>query len=460
MKTQEKIAHYCGVAGIYSKVPLNIPNKLFYLLFALQHRGQESAGVAYLKEGHIYCYKDLGLVSKVLSRYLQKDIPTKIGIGHVRYSADDGNKVENSQPLHVNCNKGEIAIANNGSITNAKEIRSALQAEGAIFQTTCDTELIVHLLSRVKTTNMKEAICEVLTKIKGAFSMVLMYQDNLIAIRDPHGYHPLYLGHKDDTAVVVSETCALDTMGIKEFREIEPGEMVIINDKGETSHFYATGHVRQQCIFEFVYFARPDSQIFSESVYHVRQRMGAALARQDKGLNPDIVISVPESGNIAAFGYAKEAQIPFEMGLTRNFYAGRSFIMPTSEERRHAVKLKLNANQAVLKGKKVVVVDDSLVRGTTSKIIINILREAGAKEIHFRLSSPELHYPCYYGTDIPTYEELISNSQSPEEIAKTIGADSVKFLPLDEMKCCVKNPTHYCYACFDGTHHAPPKSHQ
>ena len=347
-----------------------------------------------------------------------------------------------------------MLIANNGSITNAKEIRDALQAEGAIFQTTSDTELILHILSRVKATSMKEALCEVLAKITGAFSMVLIYNGSLIAVRDPHGYHPLYLGTKDDTHVVVSETCALDTMGIKEFREIKPGEMVIINENGVSSHFYAPGHICQQCIFEFVYFARPDSEIFGQSVYHVRQKMGAALARQDKGLNPDIVISVPESGNIAAFGYAKEAKIPFEMGLTRNFYAGRSFIMPTTEERRHAVKLKLNANHAVLKDKKVVVVDDSLVRGTTSKIIINILREAGAKEIHFRLSSPELHYPCYYGTDIPTYDELISNSQTPDEIAKTIGADSVKFLPLSEMKKCVELPENYCYACFDGTHHA------
>lgn len=458
MKAKEKIAHYCGVAGVFSKTPMNIPNKLFYLLFALQHRGQESAGIAYHTGGdNYYCYKDLGFVSKVLSPFLTKDILTQVGIGHVRYSADDGGKVENSQPILVNCNKGQIAVAYNGTINNAKQIRDGLNAEGAIFQTTSDTELIVHLLSRSKAATLNEATIDVLNRIKGAYSLVLTYQKSLIGVRDKHGYHPLYLGWKDDYYVIVSETCALDTMGIKEFREIEPGEMVVINDSGVSSTFLDKGHIKQQCIFEFVYFARPDSEIFGESVYKVREKMGAALARQDADLNPDIVISVPESGNIAAFGYAKEAKIPFEMGLTRNVYASRSFIMPTQEEREHAVRLKLNANRNVLNGKKVVVVDDSLVRGTTSKIIIAILREAGAKEIHFRLSSPELHYPCYYGTDIPTYEELISNSQTPAEIAKTIGADTVRFLSQEDMLSCVKMPKDYCCACFDGTHHCKPE---
>lgn len=457
MKDEDKIGHYCGVAGILSKEPINIPNKLFYLLFALQHRGQESAGIAYLKEKHIHCYKDLGLVSEVLSRYLQKEVSSHVGIGHVRYSTDGGNKVENSQPLHVTCNKGEIAIAHNGSITNAAAIRKELSQIGAIFQTTSDTELVLHLLSRSKATKIREATKEVLEKIEGAYSAVLMYGKNLVGIRDRHGYHPLYLGWKEDLTVIASETCALDSLGIKDFRQIEPGEIVLVNEKGVYSSFFAKGARKQFCIFEHVYFARPDSEIFGESVYQVRQKMGAALARQDKDLHPDMVISVPESGNIAAFGYAKEAGIPFEMGLTRNFYAGRSFIMPTTEKRQHAVRLKLNANSAVLKGKRIVVVDDSLVRGTTSKIIIKILKEAGAKEIHFRLSSPELHFPCRYGTDIPTYEELISNSFTPEKIAKMIGANSVKFLPLEEMKKCVQFTKDYCYACFDGSHEYPEK---
>lgn len=456
MKTDDKIKHYCGVAGIYSKNPSNIPHKLFYLLFALQHRGQESAGIAYLNHDHIYCYKDLGLVSKVLSRYLSKEISTKLGIGHVSYTKYDGYKVENAQPLHVDCNKGNISIAENGSLVNAKEIREALYKEGAIFQTSTDTELLLHLLSRSKEKNLKDSILDVLSKIKGAYCFVLTYDENLIGIRDPNGYHPLYLGWADDTYVLASETCALDSLGIKDFREVEPGEIVIINDKGVESFFFSEEQPKRHCIFELIYFARPDSEVFGESVYLTRERMGAALANLDKDLEADIVISVPESGNIAAFGYAKESGLPFEMGLTRNFYAGRSFILPTTEKREMTVRTKLNANRAVLNGKKVVVVDDSLVRGTTSKIIVKILQEAGAKEIHFRLPSPELHFPCYYGIDIPTTEELISNSLNPEEIAKLIGADSVKFLPQDEIIKTVSKPENYCYACFDGKHlHVP-----
>lgn len=455
MNSPEKPAHYCGVAGIYSRKPINVPHKLFYLLFALQHRGQESAGVAYMRDNQIYCYKDLGLVSRVLSRYLRKKINSNVGIGHVRYSTHGGSKVENAQPLHVTCNKGEIAIAHNGNISNAEEIRTELSKEGAIFQTTSDTELVLHLISKSKQSTVLDATKEVLQKIEGAFSFVLIYGNNLIGIRDTNGYRPLYLGWKDDAHVLASETCALDSLGITEYREVEPGEAVIINDLGVQSSFFKPEGKRQHCVFEMIYFARPDSNIFAHNVYEARKKMGAALARQDEEIQADLVISVPESGNVAALGYANEAGIPFEMGLTRNFYAGRSFILPTTEKREMAVRTKLNPNRALLKGKRIVVVDDSLVRGTTAGIIVRILREAGAKEIHFRLSSPELHFPCYYGIDIPTYEELISNSKKPEEIAETIGADSVKFLPIEELRKCVQEPDHFCYACFNGDHLYP-----
>lgn len=452
MNSQDKPVHHCGVAGIYSKDPINVPNKLFYLLFSLQHRGQESAGIAYLNEEKIYCYKDLGLVSRVLARYLQKDISSNIGIGHVRYSTHGGNKVENAQPLHVNCNKGEIAIAHNGNISNAEIIRQELSAEGAIFQTTSDTELVLHLISRSKKENILDATKEVLHKIEGAFSFVLIYGKSLIGIRDPNGYRPLYLGWNGDFHTLASETCALNSLGITEYREVEPGEVVIINDQGVQSSFFNKNQKKQHCIFEMIYFARPDSDLFAHSVYAARKKMGAVLADQDKDLDADLVISVPESGNVAALGYAQRANVPFEMGLTRNFYAGRSFILPTTEKREMAVRTKLNPNRTLLKGKKIVVVDDSLVRGTTAGIIVGILKEAGATEIHFRLSSPELHFPCYYGIDIPTYEELISNSKTPEQIAKSIGADSVKFLPIEELRKCVSTPDNFCYACFNGDH--------
>ena len=454
MYNSEKPVHHCGVAGIYSKELINIPHKLFYLLFAQQHRGQESAGISYLNGENVYCYKDLGLVSQVLNRYLRKDISSNVGIGHVRYSTHGGSKVENAQPLHVTCNKGEISIAHNGNISNAQDIRKELSDEGAIFQTTSDTELILHLISRSRKSDIYEALDEVLSLIEGAFSFVLTYGKSLIGIRDPNGYRPLYLGYKDGMHVLVSETCALDSLGISEYREIEPGEVVIIDDNGVKSAFFNKGQKRQHCVFEMIYFARPDSNLFSHSIYETRKKMGAALAKLDN-FEADMVISVPESGNVAALGYSQESGIPFEMGMTRNFYAGRSFILPTTEKREMAVRTKLNPIISLIKGKRIVVVDDSLVRGTTASIIIKILRLAGAKEIHFRLSSPELHFPCYYGIDIPTTKELISNRMSPDEIAKKIGADSLKFLPIEELQKCVSGSENFCYACFNGDHLYP-----
>ncbi len=462
MNIETKIKHYCGLAGVHSKEPMNIPRKLFHLLLPLNHRGQESAGVAYMNHDHIYCYKDLGLVSKVLSRYLKKDISSKVGIGHVSYTKYDGYKVENAQPLHVNCCKGEFSIAQNGALVNATEIRDELYKEGAIFQTSTDTELILHLLSRSTKATVEEAFLDILKKIRGSYSFVLTYEKKLIGLRDPSGIHPLYLAWNEDKSVhmLASETCALTSVGFRNYREVEPGEIVIITDEGIESLFFGDKNTpKRHCVFEHIYFARPDSEVFGESVYTCRQRMGAEVAKIDRanGLEADIVISVPESGNIAALGYAKESGLPFEMGFIRNVYTARSFILPTPEAREMMVRSKLNANPVVLKGKRVVVVDDSLVRGTTSKIIIKILRESGAKEVHFRPVSPELHFPCYYGIDIPTTTELISNSHTPEEIATIIGADSVRFLPLENLKTTVDFPDDYCYACFDGSHLIKPE---
>lgn len=449
-----KIGHYCGIAGIYSKSAVNIPEKLFYILFSLQHRGQESAGVSFYKDGEIKTYKDLGMVPAVLSRYLHLERSSPVGIGHVRYSTKGGNKIENVQPIHVVCNKGHIALAHNGTLTNAAELKEKVFNNGAIIQSTTDTEIILHVLSMIKESDPKKAILATLQMIKGAYSLVLIKDDSLIAIRDPFGFRPLYMGKKDDMVIFASETCGLDIVQATEVREVAPGEMIIVDKNGIHSEFFAKSEQLGQCIFELIYFARPDSSVFGKSVYLMRKKVGAALADVDaaseEGFPGDIVVSVPDSGNYAALGYAERSGLPFEYGLSRNHYAGRSFIMPTKEQRELVVRMKLNPIKEAVKGKNIILVDDSLVRGTTSQIIVKMLKEAGAKEIHLRLSSPEVKCPCYFGIDIPTTEELISNRMTPEEIAVHIGADSVKFLPIKKLKNCMDNPNDFCYACFTG----------
>ncbi|MBN2653390.1 MAG: amidophosphoribosyltransferase [Spirochaetales bacterium] len=450
-ETQDSLKHFCGIVGLHSRSPINIPHKLFYTLFSLQHRGQESAGITYRKEDKLVTYKDLGKVSDVLTRYLTKDIHSEIGIGHVRYSTFGGNKVENAQPITISCNKGEISLAHNGNISNASEIRKALTDNGAIFQSTSDSEIVLHLIAKSKEKDFLQALTTILNQLEGAFCFTIIFNDMLIAVRDPNGFRPLYIGEQDGITLTASETCAFDSIGITNYRQVEAGEMVIIDKSGQRSIRFSEDKKKHQCIFELIYFARPDSYIFNHSVYLARKKMGAMLAKADGKLG-DIVMAVPESGNSAAIGYAQEANLPFEFGLTRNFYVGRSFILPTTEKREMAVRTKLNPVREIVKGKKVILIDDSLVRGTTSKILVKILREAGAAEIHLRLSAPELHFPCYYGIDIPTKEELISNSKSPDEIAKFIGADSVKFIPIDDLRQCIDDPDDFCYACFNGDH--------
>jgi amidophosphoribosyltransferase len=464
----EKIGHFCGVIGIYSPEKINIPERLFFSLFSLQHRGQESCGIAYRKNGHIVAYKDLGMVAPVLGRYLSETRLSRIGIGHVRYSTSGGNKLENAQPMVVNCNKGEIALAHNGNISNTDEIKTELFAEGSIFQSTSDSELILHYLSRLRGGDFIEALSETLAHIEGAYSLVMIRNETLLAIRDPFGFRPLYYGTKDGMSVVASETCALDILQVKDYRSVEPGEMLIVGKEGSRSIRFTEPKRKRQCVFELIYFARPDSQVFDQSVYIARKRMGAALARRDRetGFLPpaaapfkgdparapgvDMVLPVPDSGNSAALGYAEEAGLPFEFGLTRNHYTGRSFIMPTPDERELAVRMKLHPVRDVLQGKRVVLVDDSLVRGTTGRIIVKLIREAGAKEVHLRLSAPEIKWPCFFGIDIPTRRELISNRMSPEDIARHINADSVSFLAESRLRDCLPDPGGYCYACFNG----------
>jgi len=423
---------------------------LFFPLFALQHRGQESAGIAYRKGDRTVVYKDLGMVSSVLSRYLGETRRSTTGIGHVRYSTHGGNKVENVQPLHVVCNKGEITLAHNGNISNTAALKAMLFDEGSIFQTSSDTELLLHLISRSRASSFYEALVETLQMVEGAFSMVLTHGDTLVAVRDPYGFRPLYVGWKDDMTIVASETCALDILKVSDYRSVEPGEIIVVDHDGERSDFLPRQPQRRQCVFELIYFARPDSQVFDVSVHEARKQMGAALARADGPGTGDIVVPVPDSGTSAALGYADEAGLRFDFGLTRNHYAGRSFIMPTTSERELAVRMKLHPVREVIRGQRVVLVDDSLVRGTTARILVRLIKEAGAAEVHLRLSSPEIRWPCFFGIDIPTRTELISNHQTPDEIAALIGADSVRFLSLDMLRDSLAAPTDFCYACFSG----------
>jgi amidophosphoribosyltransferase len=451
----ESLKHFCGVVGLFSEKPVNVPVTLFFPLFSIQHRGQESAGIAYRKNDTTVTYKDIGMVNQVLSKYLDSEKLGTLGIGHVRYSTHGGNKIENAQPLQVSCNKGEIALAHNGNLTNTTELKEMLVKEGSIFQTTSDSEILLHLISRSRKESFESALVETLTKVKGAFSLVMLHDDTLIAVRDPWGFRPLYIGTRDGMTLVASESCALDVLQVTEYRHVEPGEIIFINKAGTRSIFIQKEQ-QAQCVFELIYFARPDSKVFDVSVYQQRKMFGKALAKKDVELysgnqkGQSIVIPVPDSGNTAALGYAEESGLPFEQGLTRNHYTGRSFIMPTTAERELVVRMKLHPIREVIQDKRVFLIDDSLVRGTTAKILVKLLREYGAKEIHLRLSSPEIRWPCFFGIDIPTRQELISNTLTPEEISNFVKADSVKFLTIDDVQKTLDQPNKFCFSCFSG----------
>ncbi len=445
----DSILHHCGVAGFFDRRGTDIPERLFYSLFSLQHRGQESCGIAYKKDDRLVAYKDLGMVSTVLSRYLAEAKISTVGIGHVRYSTRGGNRLENAQPILVSCNKGEIALAHNGNLSNAAELTGGLEEEGSIFQSSSDTEIILHLLARSRKQSFYPALLEVLNLLEGAYSMIFIHDSALYAVRDPLGFRPLYIGTDGDTTALASETCALDIHRFENPREVLPGEIVRVDAEGIHSEIFRRSERTAKCIFELIYFARPDSRVFGQSVHMMRKRTGAALARCDN-VEADIVVPVPDSGSNAALGYAEESGLPMEYGLTRNHYVGRSFILPNTSERELAVRMKLHPVREAIRGKRIILIDDSLVRGTTSSILVKLLKEAGAREVHLRLCSPEIKWPCFFGIDIPTREELISNSMSPGEISAFIGADTVRFLPQEELYGCVDTPRTYCYACFDG----------
>jgi amidophosphoribosyltransferase len=452
----EALRHHCGIVGISSEEEVNMPELLFYGLFSLQHRGQESAGIAYQRHGKIRSYRDVGMVTNALSHYLGESHPSRLGIGHVRYSTHGTSKLENAQPIVVSCNKGEISLAHNGNISNSDLLQRGLIEEGSIFQSTTDTELLLHMIARSPRKDFHEALVECLGRIEGAYCFLLMHGETLVAVRDPHGFRPLVMGRKTGQVLFASETCALDMFQAEDVREVAPGEIIRVEGTRVLSERLPgpAPARRAHCIFELIYFARPDSEVFGLSVHMARKRMGESIAREDAVL-ADIVTAVPDSGNSAALGYAAASGVPLEMGLTRNHYMGRTFIQPTAAMRQNGVRMKLHPVREAIAGKRVTVIDDSLVRGTTARQMVRLLRDAGAREVHLRLSSPPLRFPCYYGIDIPTREELVSNRLDPNAIAREIGADTVRFLPIESLRGCVANPDDFCYACFSGEYPCP-----
>lgn len=446
----DKLKEECGIIGIsLEKESDSIIKNLYLGLFALQHRGQESCGISFIKNNKINVIKKNGLVSSELFESLPFDEKSCVGIGHVRYSTCGESNLLNAQPLVFRFNKGEIAIAHNGNIPNSEFIREELIKSGSIFQTTSDSEIIVHLMARILDHNFENSLLLALRQLQAAFSILILYDNTLIAIRDHFGFRPLSYGKIENGYVFASETNALDLLGAKDIENVEPGEIIFCkNGIIEKKRFSENLKIRQ-CVFELIYFARPDSMVFGESVHEVRTKMGSKLAKLNKN-KVDIVISVPDSGNSAALGFSRESAIPFEFGLIRNHYTGRTFIKPGQNNRVESVKIKLNPIRFLIRGKSLAVVDDSLVRGTTSGKIVQMLKDAGAKEVHLFLSSPEIKKSCFFGIDTPTEKELISSRMLHFEIAKFINADSVTFLPIEKLRECLKEPDKYCYACFNG----------
>ena len=448
----DKFHEECGVFGIYGHP--DAANLTYLGLYALQHRGQESAGIVSTDGKKLFSEKSMGLVADIFTEDRIKKLPGHAAIGHNRYSTTGDSISINIQPIIVNFALGGLAIAHNGNLVNAGILKAELEAYGSIFQSTMDSEVVIHLIAQSRLPHLHERIVDALQHVQGSYSLLLLAEDELIGVRDPHGFRPLVLGELGGSYVMASETCALDLIEATYIREIEPGEMVVINGSGIHSTFPFRRAEPSHCIFEFIYFARPDSTVFGQNVYSIRKEFGRQLARET-GAQADVVIPVPDSGVPAALGYAEESGVPFGLGLIRNHYVGRTFIEPRQTIRHFGVKIKLNPVRDVLKGKRVVVVDDSIVRGTTSKKIIKMIRNAGASEIHMRISSPPTMYPCYYGIDTPTRQELIASSHSIEEIRKYITADTLGYISLDGVKKVVDRPVNYCVACFCGDYPVP-----
>ena len=453
---EEHPGEECGVFGIYSDGTVNPAYAAYNGLLALQHRGQESCGIAVNDRGVISYSKNMGLVTEAFSNQILDGLIGQMAVGHVRYSTSGASVRENAQPLVMRYIKGTLAIAHNGNLTNAYELHQLLAKQGCIFQTTIDTEVVAYMIARerVEAPSIEEAIHRTMPKIRGAYSMIVMSPQKLIAVRDPHGFRPLCIGKVNDSYVFASETCALDACGAEFIRDVQPGEIVVAGPDGLKSIFDPVTVKKSLCVFEYIYFARTDSIIDGISVYEARKEAGRLLARQ-KPVDADMVIGVPESGIDAAIGYSEESGIPYQKGIVKNSYIGRTFIKPDQSERERSVRIKLNALSTAVRGKRIVMLDDSIVRGTTCARIVSMLKDCGAKEVHLRISSPPFLWPCYYGTDIPSKDDLIACKHSIDEIGRMSYADSIDFLRLENLpkmlgnRCCG-----YCDACFSGKYPA------
>lgn len=456
-----EIREECGVFGIWSPTTAPLADTVYYGLFALQHRGQESCGIVINDDGIFSSYKDSGLVGDVFTPEILHGLGQgNMAVGHVRYGTLESGDRVNAQPLVVNHVKGKMAIANNGSLTNYRQLREQLELDGSIFHTISDTEVISYLIikERLSAPSIEEAVRRAVPYLEGAFTLVIMSPGKLLAVRDPRGFRPLCYGRRPDGSyVVASETCALDAAGATFIRDIQPGEIVLFDDTGvHADTTYCNSKPRSMCVFEFVYLARPDSTLDGSSVHLARQKAGEFLAKAYP-VDADVVIGVPDSGLDAAMGYSKESGIPYDMGLLKNKYIGRTFIAPTQSDREDKVRIKLNPVPSTIRGKRVVMVDDSIVRGTTCMRIVRLLREAGATEVHMRVSAPPFLHPCYYGTDIDSREALIAHNHSVEEIAQIIGVDSLGYLRLEDLKHIAENcpADGFCSACFDNRYPCP-----
>jgi amidophosphoribosyltransferase len=449
----DKFHDECGVVALYGHPEAA---KMAYLsLYSLQHRGQESAGICTAAAGQIHCHKSMGHVADIFTKPVIATLPGELAIGHTRYSTAGDTVLLNAQPFSVLCNKGQVAVAHNGNITNAAELRADLERRGAIFQASSDTEVILHLMAHSSERTLAGALRDALLQLEGAFSLVFLAQDRIIVARDPHGFRPLAAGEMEISGghkcyVFASETCAFDLIGATYLHDVEPGEMVIVGPNGITREHFAPAQPRSQCVFEHVYFARPDSVVFGRPVAQSREELGRLLARECPA-DADIVVPVPDSGVAAALGYSSESGLPYRQALIRNHYVGRTFIEPSQAIRDFGVKLKLNPVRHLLKDQRVVLVDDSIVRGTTSRKIVRMVRQAGAREVHLRISCPPTISPCFYGVDTPTRSELIASNHSTEEIRRFVEADSLGYLSLSSLsKAVADTRNEYCYACYTG----------
>jgi amidophosphoribosyltransferase len=440
----------CGIFGIVGHPEAS--NLAYLGLHALQHRGQESAGIVTSDGQGLRAHREMGLVADIFTAPVLEKLPGNAAIGHVRYSTAGVSHLKNAQPLSVEYVGGHLSIAHNGNLVNAQELRTALEADGAIFQSDSDTEVIIHLIARSKQSTFEQKLVEALSKVKGAYSLLLLTDKKLVAVRDPNGFRPLVLGRLKNSWVLASETTALDLIEAEYIRELEAGEMVVIDEGGLKASQPFPPTKLGRCIFEHVYFAKPDSVLFGTSVYETRKELGRQLAREKPAPGADLVIAVPDSGVPAAIGYAQASGIPYDVGLIRSHYVGRTFIEPQQSIRHFGVKLKLSAVRQVLKGKRVVVVDDSIVRGTTSRKIVKMLKAAGALEVHLRISSPPTQWPCFYGIDTPSRQELIASSHSVDEIARYVTADTLGYISMEGLGAAVgdRERNTFCTACFSG----------